>query len=381
MTRPIDLFKTFIGFVLIGSFAAAPRSALALEEQLKNYRGIRSAGMGGVITTTGNFSEALFGNPARLSAVDVSKLTLLELTTEVNSNLLADSAAVSDVMSAAGSEQIVAGTKILGRNQHIRFQMLSAYYNPKFIGDVGFGFGVLASVQSNLLVNYTTEFDTTAIADVGPVMGLSYPFLDGNLLAGFNLKLLYRASIDDRITSLDFLSGKKLEFSTFGHQGVGIDSDLGGYYRLPWQPTFMRINVGASISNLFKSHYDEFYSEWLSGLTPRPKNNDRVLNIGTRFDFPDTGWFKAPLLAIEFQDLGSTTHEMSWAKSLHIGGEAKLSRAFAVRAGLNQGYMAAGIGLDLALLKIDLATYGEELSGTVGEQEDRRFVFKLAFEI
>ena len=373
--------KLFAGVALITALVTIPHSAFALDEQIKNYRGIRSAGMGGVITTTGNFAEALFGNPARLSAVDVSKLTLLEITTEVNSNILSDAGALSDITGASGASQIVEGAKIMGRNQHLRLQVLSAYYNPKFIGDMGFGFGLLASVQTNLLVNYTTEFDTMAIADVGPVMGFSYPFLEGALLAGFNLKTLFRAAIYDRITSLDFLTGKKLEFETFGHQGVGIDADLGGYYRVPWNLPFMRLNVGASISNLFKSHYDEFSPELLSGLKSRPPNNDRVLNIGTRLDFPDTWIFTAPLLAIEFQDLGSTTHEMSWAKSLHIGTEGKLSRAFAVRVGLNQGYLAAGIGLELPLLKIDLATYGEELSGTAGEQEDRRFMLKIAFEI
>ena len=68
-------------------------------------------------------------------------------------------------------------------------------------------------------------------------------------------------------------------------------------------------------------------------------------------------------------------------KRTHLGAETKLTRIFSIRAGLNQGYLTAGLGIDLPVVKVDLATYGEELGGNAGVLEDRRLMFRLALEL
>lgn len=365
----------------IGALLTANVASAKIEEQIKNFRGIRSSGMGGVIATTGSFAEALFGNPARLSAVDVSRWSLLDITSEINSNLISDMGTVGDLFGSSGNETISTASSIIGRNEHFRAQILAGYFNPHWLGNLGFGFALISSTQANILVNYTTDIDAQVISDAGPVVGFSYPFLNRRLLVGQTFKFLYRAGFDEHISALDFATGREFKLSTFGKQGVGIDTDLGAYYRVPWEPPFMRVAVGATVNNLFKSHYDELESTLLSDLGPRPPNNDRTLSFGLRFDFPDTGWFRSPLVAIELQDVGSTTHHMSFMKRLHVGTENRLGRYVALRAGINQGYLTAGIGLDLPVLKLDLATYGEELSASAGEYEDRRFMFRMAFEL
>lgn len=370
-----------LSFCAVSLLTATQPAFARVQEQIKNYRGIRSSGMGGVITTTGNFSEALFGNPARLAVPDVSRWTLFELTGESNTNLVSDAGTLGNIFGASGADTIANASKIIGRNQHFRAQVFVGHFNPRFAGDLAFGFGLLATAHSNLLVNYTTDIDAQIISDAGPVIGAAYPFFNKRLLVGASLRLLYRAGVDDRLSSLDFLAGKDFKLENFGHQGFGIDGDLGAYYRIPWEPPFMRVGVGLTFNNLMKSHYDEFESTALKGLTPRPPNNDRTVNFGFRFGFPDTNLLKAPQVAIEFQDLGSTSHEMSVMKSLHLGAETRLSRVFTIRSGINEGYLTAGVSIDLPLVKFDLATYGEELTGTVGELEDRRVMFRLGFEI
>lgn len=360
--------------------AYSPTRSHAVEEQPRNYRGIRSAGMGGLITTTGNYGEALFGNPARLSEVDDSKLTLLEVLAEINSNLMSDSAALGNLRAASGPDTIANASQIIGRNEHARLQLMTAYYNPTFIGNLGFGFGLLLSTHANLGVDYTTTIDNQIIADMGPNFGFSYPFLDHALTIGLNLHLLYRVASDGMIDSLHFLTGSKLTLQNFGRQGIGVDADLGAYYHIPWEIPFMRIAVGASINGLLKSHYNMPF-QLLSNVQGAPVNNDRVLNYGFRFDFPDWGWFTAPIFSIEMQDNGDTQKRMSFAKRTHLGTEAKLGRVFSLRLGLNQGYGTIGLGIDLPVVKLDLATYGEELAGNAGQREDRRFLFRLAFEL
>jgi hypothetical protein len=352
-----------------------------IQEMPKTFQGIRSAGMGGVITTTGNYSEALFGNPARHSEVDTWKWTMIEIQGEANSNLLGSTSNLGQIKGGSGSATISDASKIIGENEHARFHIMSAYYNPHFIGDLGFAAALMMGATTNLMVNYTTDLDTQTIIDVGPHLGFSHPFFDNTLSIGMNLHLVYRASSTGVFSSLDFLTGKKFTLQNFGQEGIGLDMDLGAYYHIPWEIPFMRISVGMSANGLTKTHYDDVQAAFLSGLGSRPVNDDRVLNAGMRFDFPDFWIMSAPMLAVEFQDTGDTNARYSFAKKTHIGWESKLSRVFSFRTGLYQGYLAAGVGIDLPVFKLDLATYGEELSGNAGNNEDRRFAARIAFEL
>lgn len=373
--------RTTVLALISGIALYAATVASAMEEQPRIFRGIRSEGMGGVLYTTGNYSEALFGNPARLSEVDASKFTLLETMLETNTTLLSTSSELSSLRNASGSGTISSAANLIGKTEHLLFQLMTAYYSPAFIDDLGFGFAMLAAAHTNLAVNYTTDIDTQTIVDVGPTMGFSYPFLNRALTLGLNLHFLYRVAADQTISSLDLLTGSKLSLQNFGKQGFGIDADLGGYYHIPWELPFMRLSAGATMTGLFKSHYDEISTSLLSKIGTRPVNNDRLLHLGMRCDFPDWWWFTAPLFSFEIQDNGDAQKRISFAKKTHFGAEGKLSRVVALRLGLNQGYLTAGLGFDLPVVKMDLSTYGEELAGNSGQREDRRLAFRLAFEL
>lgn len=374
--------RAFFGASLLVLAAASVLPAHALEENPRLFRGIRSQGMGGLITTTGNYSEALFGNPARHSAVDAWKLSILDLTAETNTTFLTTQSEFTQLRTASGAGTISSASKLIGKNEHAALQLLlGAYYDPNFIGDLGFAFGFYTRAHTNISINYTTDLDTQTMVDLGPNLGASYKLLDGNLFVGMNLRLLYRVSVDGTINSLSFLTGSKLTLQNFGNQGMGFDGDIGGYYHLPFELTWTRMSVGLSINNIFRSSYNTYPMALLSGLGNRPINNDRLINMGLRLDFPDHWIFAAPILAIEIQDIGDASKEMSIPKRTHIGGEAKLSRVFALRAGLNQGYPTFGVGVDLPVVKLDFATYGEELAGNSGRREDRRLMFRMAFEL
>lgn len=369
-------------FLVVASLAGQAPSAFALEEEPKIFRGIRSEGMGGLITTTGNYSESLFGNPARLSEVDVSKWSLLDTTLETNTTLFSTTGQFASLKSSSGAGTISNAASLVGQTEHLLFQMLvSSYYDPKFIGDLGFAIGLYTGLHTTLAINYTTDLDTQTIFDIGPNVGFSYPFLNNQLSVGMSIHFLYRVSVDGEINSLSFLTGGKFSLQNFAHQGFGADVDIGAYYHVPWELDFMRINFGASASGLLKSHYDTVVANLISSAATRPINNDRLLNIGTRLDFPDTWIFSAPIFGFEVQDIGDAQKRFSFAKRTHMGVEGKLSQVFALRLGLNQGYATFGIGIDLPVLKLDFSTYGEELAGTVGQREDRRFAMRMAFEI
>jgi hypothetical protein len=141
--------------VLMGQ-ALSSSNAYAVEEIIKHYRGIRSLGMGGVVTTTGRYDEALFGNPATQMEDEDWKLTLLGLTAEGNLNIFSDFKKVTDVRNASGAGVLTAVSDkgLIGRNEHMRMSiMLPAYYNPKLFGEnTGFAAGLLFNTQNNIML-------------------------------------------------------------------------------------------------------------------------------------------------------------------------------------------------------------------------------------
>jgi hypothetical protein len=91
------------------------------------------------------------------------------------------------------------------------------------------------------------------------------------------------------------------------------------------------------------------------------------------------GIMKDTTLALELTDFGNNTNGSIY-RTVHLGGETHLG-IFALRAGLNQGYACAGLGINLKFVRIDASTYGEELSLNSGGYEDRRYALQFAIQI
>jgi hypothetical protein len=72
--------------------------------------------------------------------------------------------------------------------------------------------------------------------------------------------------------------------------------------------------------------------------------------------------------------------DIQLGNKIHLGVEVALP-LISIRAGINQGYYTAGAGLDLGLIRADVATYGVELGEYPGQQEDRRYVAQVTFEL
>ena len=362
--------------------------AFALEELMRNYRGARALGMGGITYTTGIYDESLFGNPATQLLAPAWKISLLNVTGELNDNMLADLSDVLEVTKAKGSEVLskIGSKQLAGKAEHYRVTLIPGFYSPTFFGEnTGFGFGVLANSQTTLMLRGNTDIEMQAVLDVGPAMGVAHRFTNLGLNVGVNARVLYRAGINRTLTATDFTSGTaQLSLKSLGTQGVGFDGDVGALYTVPiplW--IFKQVLVGASLNNVLASEYQNFGKDLISTISSgAPPANDRTLNAGVRFDLPDLYVFSNSLFAFEFQNVGHTRKQASFYKKLHFGAETNvLTSWFSVRGGLNQGYLTGGVGFDLPIVNVNIATYGEELGSNAGQIEDRRVLLNLEFAI
>lgn len=374
--------KTLLSFGLIFLAVLASPNSHALEEINRTYRGVRSLGMGGVVTTTGVYDEALFNNPATALEAEAWKISIINVTAEVNDNVLTDRSTVLDAAKTSGSEIITTLNKLIGRNEHVRATVLPGFYSPKLFGeDTGFAFGILANVRTNLMLRSTLDLDNQTFADIGPAIGLAHRFLDKTLTLGVNVRGIYRLGSDSSLRATSFLEGSKLSISNFAGQGFGVDGDIGAFYRFKQDFWGFRPSLGLSVNNVVKSTYRIAGQEVIKAITTSPPANDRTVAVGARIDTPDLFIFSKTKLAVEMQNLGNLSVQASTYKRIHLGLETNLTRFFALRGGVNQGYWTAGLGIDLPILKLDFASYGEEIGANTGQIEDRRYVARICIDI
>jgi hypothetical protein len=360
---------------IAASIVLSPATAAAAQNQIiRPFAGIRSLGMGGTRITTGLYEDNFFGNPARIAANPKWKLQLFDLSTESTPGTLKNLGSLlsntDDALSELGQSA--------GTNNHVRAQLvLPALYLPN-LGKMSVAFGLLSSVQADLLVRRSYQVNPLVISDIGPVLQVARRFLENDaLVIGASLRASYRVASESGFSFADLIRGQNLDLSSGGDGGL-IDGDLGATYELPWSWKEWKFSTGASLTHLLGGQFSSFDLGLISG-TSLPPAQRRSFHWGVSAR-RDTLWkFADTILALELTDIGNNVGG-SVFRTVHLGGETRYG-ILRLRAGLNQGYLAGGLGVDLRFAAIDFATYGEEMSLNSGGAQDRRIALRVGFRI
>lgn len=345
------------------------------DEIIKPYQSVRSAGMGGVIMTTGLYDENFFNNPARVTANPSSKFTLLQLTpAELNPETIRS---VPDVISNAKNLKSTLSS-ISGEYLHNRTQfVLPAFYlatNDQ--RDWALAFALMGSIQANWLLNSSYSANLGLIGDVGPAVTFGHKFLQDRLSLGITGHYLYRVSAAANYGLVDYIEGKSLGLNNLGGQGGMVNFDLGTTYLLAQFDKY-NLNLGAAVQNALGSKFSS--SPRLLHFTGTPIDQPTSFGLGMSVSRENLAFLQNTIFALEATNIGNNPNG-SFYKLLHFGGETQW-KVLAVRAGINQGYLCAGLGLNLRILTLDFATYGEEIGLNTGTQEDRRYTLNFGFHI
>ena len=83
------------------------------------------------------------------------------------------------------------------------------------------------------------------------------------------------------------------------------------------------------------------------------------------------------VLALEYKDVLARTGRPAM-EAWHAGWEFNIEKTFYLRAGLNEGYYwTGGLGIDLKLSRLELASYGEDVRfGNSGRRDDRKYALR-----
>jgi hypothetical protein len=254
----------------------------------------------------------------------------------------------------------------------------------------GLGLGMVVIVDSLLtgpsLLGLTGDFTST----IGFVGGLSAPFniFGVTLHVGGQIRPMIR--IHAPLTNADavgmvsaFQSGGDAFaalFSANAVYGAGIGLDLGTIAEIAG------FSAGISLRDIagtrFKFNRDTYGNvmgsftsklKFPTGTTVTSDTYIIPMNLSAGLAYhPDLGNLKFvvdPSISVDVQDLiNILTNKRSPWTLLHVGFEIKTLNMFALRAGLNQGYITLGGGMRFAAFNADLAVFTRELGTYLGDK-------------
>jgi hypothetical protein len=364
----------------------------AVNEFYSLTRSIRSLGMGGAFFGMSDDEYALFSNPAGLSLRQDNTEVKVRLNGQVSNSAISGFKDFTNL----GNKNLDAAINTL--NEHQGKPMYGqAGFLPSFlrknlalgllVADTKLGFNITQGISTDpaqiALMDPNAEIaDLTAISDSGIVLGYGQSIIHPNLHLGLNLKGLFRAGGRKAFTAAEYLASQKINIDPkeIGGSGMGVDLDLGATYEMPYLPFGVLSRASVVFSNLLAT---EFSSSRQGGVPPRMV---RTANLGWYTAFEGVGFVDNFHLLADISDIplgGESNPNLgarntgSFLKKVHLGVEMPIGR-LSLRTGINQGYLTAGVGLNLSFIKLDFATYGEETGGSTNQQS-RRYALTMAF--
>lgn len=334
----------------------------------------RSMGMGGAFRAFSTGYSTFYGNPAGLASkngsltiVDAAVWAYVKPTT-------ANIEAVQNVMSGGGGSQVAGLVEDLIVDNGLGAGAAIG------IGWAGRGFGLgLTMVTDQLLAGSTLlGANMTSETELNGLVGLAFPLRLGPVTfkVGADARVFYRVQAagtgwSARDIIVPILSDPNADFvDVLGGMpivaGYGIAGDVGGILEFgPLMAGVAYRNLGMGFKMANATMGDVLEGDLpMNGTVSYSLTPELTAGLGFKLD----GWFLAPAIYAEVSDpieVISDTNKL-WA-NLHAGAELKLLSFITARAGLNQGYLSFGAGLDLLILEIDAAIFTEEVGMSPGD--------------
>ncbi|HPI93883.1 MAG TPA: conjugal transfer protein TraF [Deltaproteobacteria bacterium] len=325
------------------------------------YKGMRPMGMGGAFVAVSNDVNALFYNPAGLADIGSIRASIFPLEMEISENSYTMYKDAADVDFDSEEETAEFLRDHIGDLAHFNLALVPSYSMPRF------AFCAFGTARMDLEAHdrQYPKLGVQGISDVGLGAGYAHPLMDDSLLVGASLKYVFRQSISEVYTVTDIAdSDFDDRMDDDLKDGQGILLDLGVIYKLNVLG-LADTRIGLSANNLIGSKLGD------------AEDLDDHVDIGVAQDI-DLKVTRLTL-ALDYVDLFSQLgDDDDLAKRIRMGAELELLKFLEVRAGIYQGYLTAGLGLDGRIVRLDLVTYAEEIGTYAGQRADRRYAVRFA---
>jgi hypothetical protein len=351
----LDLLFIFIALLFCGSFARA-------YEVADQWSSVRAEGMGGAYTSVVNDGDALFYNPAGLAGQTRFEWELFD--PRAGANGIDNLKTLQDVVSGGTSNLASSLQQLYGKRVWLQAGTKSAILIP------GFAMGAFVNSQAGIYVANpaNTTMNLNYFFDYGFAAGGGFELIPSFMKFGLSARRFNRTgtSLPIGAATLANLDTDALQ-NELKRRGTGYAADLGATFTLPGP-------VSPSLSVVYRNAGMTSFTHEEGAGAPPPIDPELVIGGAMKI----SGGLVDITPALDFRYANRS--DIDVGKKMHIGCEVALP-LLSLRAGLNQGYYTAGVGLNLGLIQLDAATYGVELGAYPGQQEDRRYVAQLRIQL
>lgn len=319
----------------------------------------RCMAMGGTCIAHVHGSQGMFFNAATLARVEGFDLSLFQFSAAVSANA---QNYVNAVQNNSGNTITASDLQDLyGKTISVDVSARSGLAIPYF------GVGIYST-------NYMTEtfnnpayptFNLNYISDYGYLVAFALP-LGSNTsfgVAGRSAKR-WGGNKDIDISTLLNSSNQDVINSNFPDHGSGIGLDISFI-------TTLNIDYKPTIALVWNDVGQTQYRMYSGTQDPPQQADNLVFGVAAHQEFLFADWthsFEYQYIRTEGENLG---------KKLHLGTEASWG-PIDVRAGLNQGYLTYGVGLDLSILQIDATMFSSEMGAYAGQIRNDRYQIGLS---
>ncbi|MBN1686594.1 MAG: hypothetical protein JW852_08050 [Spirochaetales bacterium] len=346
---------------------------------------------GGSFNANGSGFYSFFSNPASYAG-EKSSLTIVSLMPWIYAY------PDPDVIAALAAMAEDPASGIAGLNDLLTGPGFGAggSTGAGYVGN-GLGLGLVGMADLYGWGPKTLGINVDGNITVGFVGGFALPIRIGGLTLkiGGDFRPMYRIRVPELgiSTFASMLSGgsEDMEIDVPVYHGVGLAIDAGTIVE------FGPFAAGIALRDLFGTTF-QYSTSTLTELVDAleagslPEGGELVgedvrymipmsAQVGLAFH-PRLGALSKivdPIVHANFERsfMPGAEDESFWA-SLHAGAEVSFLSMLKLRAGINQGYITAGVGLHLLFLDLNVAYFGRELGSFAGSRQNQGITMELA---
>ena len=381
--------------IILSALLASTSSLMALGGEFAYlYKDPRIMGMGGVNVAVGGYSTSVFSNPAGLASIEKGEGFVVDIL-GLGISLTNDSIDfASDIANTTDVDEVATVLEKYN-GQHFHDDVSNYSSVSKNSDEFAWSIGLLAATDLNVQshTNNTAKgiLATSSRGYAGVILGAAKPYHTdyGRIDVGVGLKVIAQQSYEGPLLLSD-LTGNDDIASTlqdkFQEQGTGFGLDLGVTYH-PFESTLWHPAFGLSVLNIGDMSFNDSYGQ-----------QPLTVNIGASIT-PEVSFLDKLVVGVDYVDLFnantirdytySDTDEVTYVdytdsdfvKRIRVGVGVGLidTSLFStqVNLGIYQGAYTAGLDMRLSVVKLNFATYEEQIGTGSIEYPDRRYMAEL----
>jgi hypothetical protein len=328
-------------------------------ELFETNQSVRALGMGNAYLTSVSPTDAIFYNPAALAKVHGLNWEVVNAQVGVNGLDM-----YNDIRDTHDLSQPSDYNRFFGKNVWVGANGRSSFAFPYF------GFAAYTSNYIDFQLHNPAypQFNTDFISDYGFVVAGAIPFGDQASL-GFSAKRINRWGGKKDIGVGSIAAGSNVDGlrDSFQDKGIGYGMDAAFQYTAPtpFSPSLALVWQDIGCTTFQRT----------SGTQAPPRIEDNLsIGVGTMMDLPGLDWSNS------FDVRHITDNSVQFGQKIHLGTEISLP-LIDLRAGINEGYLTYGAGVNLYFLKIDAAYYTEERGTYPGQTPDNRIQIGVSLDL